>query len=62
MARFLHEHGAKAANVCIREAFLEYILAVTEVGVPNEFNDTLWDFEELMQFFDIAENVVTSSE
>lgn len=62
MARFLHEHGAKAANVRIREALLEYVVAVTEVGVPNEFNDTIWDLEELMQFFDMAENETTSSE
>lgn len=60
MARFLHEHGAKAANVRIREALLEYVVAVTEVGIPNKFNETIWDFEELMQFFDMAEKEFTT--
>lgn len=54
MARFLHEYGAKAANVCIREVLLEYVVAITEVGIPNKFKDTIWNFEELMRFFDMA--------
>lgn len=56
MVLFLHEHGAKATNYRLRQAMMiEYVRGATEVGIPDEFKNILWDFEELMEFFDLAE-------
>lgn len=55
MARFLYEHGARGTNFRMRQAMIEYVSGVTQTGIPNEFYNILWDFEGLMEFFDLAE-------
>lgn len=55
MAEFLKDHGAKATGIRLRQAMIEYTRSLATVGIPNEFKNILWDFEELMEFFDLAE-------
>lgn len=55
MAEFIEGHGAQATSTRLRRAMIDYITGATETGIPDEFRSILWDFEELMAFFDLAE-------
>ncbi|MBC7934387.1 MAG: hypothetical protein H7Y86_03365 [Rhizobacter sp.] len=54
MACFLEAHGAKSVNIHLRKALIGYVNS-TEHGTPHDFNRTLRDFEDLMEFLDLAE-------
>lgn len=55
LADFLDGQGAKNINVQIRKVVLEYVLGVTDSGVPSDLDYVLYLFEELMEIFDLAE-------
>lgn len=55
LAEFLEYHDPRSTSFRLRKAMIEYVASVSEVGSPKDFKDTLWDFEDLMEFFDLAE-------
>ena len=55
MERFIYEHGARGTSFRMRQAMIEYVSGVTQTAIPDEFYNILWDFEGLMEFFDLAE-------
>ncbi len=55
LAEFLQYHDPRSTGFRLRKALIEYVSSVSEIGPPRDFKDTLWDFEDLMEFFDLAE-------
>jgi hypothetical protein len=55
LATLLKRYGAKTINVKLRKVILEYAYSVTQDGVPNDFDETLLYFRDLMEMFDVAE-------
>ena len=54
LAEFLQYHDPGSTGFRLRRALIEYVSSVSEIGAPRDFKDTLWDFEDLMEFFDLA--------
>lgn len=55
-ATLLKRYGAKIINVKLRKVILEYAYSVTQDGTPNDFDETLLYFRDLMEMFDVAEH------
>ena len=54
LKRFLEAHGARACNIRLRRAMIGYIYSTGD-STPDDFENTLWDFQELMELLDQAE-------